>query len=150
VQARVRVDGAAHRRLRRAGASTRVFLTVIAGDVTSCRRGRRLAISAEGRSKETPQVGQPPLRNDHSLDALSDALLNAVRDIGETEGMGSISLHFDELDQGLAVLDEQRATMLIGLILAARDVRRRLPGPNPAACPVVYCNGRSALFRLSD
>lgn len=73
------------------------------------------------------------------LEAVTKALLHSVKLIVAECGIGSISLHFDELDQGLSSLDEARAKMMIGLILAAREVRREgvLNGVS-LFLPVVY------------
>src|ERR1700730_8180283 len=52
--------------------------------------------------------------------------------------LGSLSLHFDELDQGLSELNEARSKMLIGLILAARDIKRTSRRKYGTVNPVVY------------
>jgi hypothetical protein len=36
-----------------------------------------------------------------------------------------VLLNFDELDQGLSVLDEQHQKMIVGLVLAGRAYRKR-------------------------
>lgn len=46
-------------------------------------------------------------------------------------------LHFDELDQGLDVIDETKARMLVGLILAAREIGRST-SLRANICPIVY------------
>lgn len=57
------------------------------------------------------------------LDILTDALLlNAVTIAGQV-GVDHVDIHFDELDQGLHTLDQNRREMIIGLILASRSVR---------------------------
>jgi hypothetical protein len=58
------------------------------------------------------------------LNALSNSMLQAVGRVSEESSAPPLTLHFDELDQGLAARDDQRKVMLIGLILAARSVRR--------------------------
>ncbi|WP_147450106.1 P-loop ATPase, Sll1717 family [Corallococcus carmarthensis] len=73
------------------------------------------------------------------LDALSSAIFESIEQVASEElGSHTILLHFDELDQGLSVLDESRANMLIGLILAARQVRRRFERTTPTISPIVY------------
>jgi hypothetical protein len=72
------------------------------------------------------------------LNALSDALLNAVKLIVERLHVPTVSLHFDELDQGLADLDDARRLMLIGLILASRSVRLACRDLRCRVNPVVY------------
>lgn len=58
------------------------------------------------------------------LGALSTSILQTACDIVANEKIGPYVLHFDELDQGLAVGDTARSAMLIGLILAARDINK--------------------------
>lgn len=72
------------------------------------------------------------------LNALSTSILNTSYNIIENEGLGSCVLHFDELDQGLSTTDEARSRMLIGLILAARDIRREGEKMHSPLIPVVY------------
>lgn len=72
------------------------------------------------------------------LNALTSALLKSTVNIAANEGLSPLILHFDELDQGLSRLDEGRSRMLIGLILAAREIRRELATGAVRAVPVVY------------
>lgn len=72
------------------------------------------------------------------LNALSDAILNNCRAIIKNESLGPYLLHFDELDQGLSRLDETKRKLLIGLILAARDIRIDSQRDGTAVSPVVY------------
>lgn len=72
------------------------------------------------------------------LNALSTSIINTVHDIANNENLGPFILHFDELDQGLSTLDETRSKMIIGLILAARDVRRESEKVGGAIIPLVY------------
>jgi hypothetical protein len=72
------------------------------------------------------------------LNALSDAILSAVSSIAARHEVDAITLHFDELDQGLAELNDQRRSMLVGLILAARSIRLD-SGRGPVRInPVIY------------
>jgi hypothetical protein len=72
------------------------------------------------------------------LNALSDAILKCTVAIAENESLGPLVLHFDELDQGLFRMDENRIRMLIGLILAAREIRKELKTGPVQVNPVVY------------
>jgi hypothetical protein len=72
------------------------------------------------------------------LEALTDALLRAVKELAGTLGLRSLILHFDELDQGLLTLDDSRERMLVGLILAARSIRYDCRDTSVAINPVVY------------
>jgi hypothetical protein len=80
--------------------------------------------------------------SDHSLglelNALSSAIMEAVFNLAREARIGPLSLHFDELDQGITRLDESREKMLIGLILAAREIKRESIKNNVIVNPVVY------------
>jgi hypothetical protein len=82
------------------------------------------------------------LENDHQfgveLNALSNSIFSAVEATAIEIKLGPLSLHFDELDQGLSELNEARSKMLIGLILAARDIKRTSQRKFGAVNPVVY------------
>lgn len=72
------------------------------------------------------------------LDAITSSLLETCRDIIKNESLGPYILHFDELDQGLSLLDETRRKLIIGLILAARDVRLESFRAQSPINPVIY------------
>jgi hypothetical protein len=73
------------------------------------------------------------------LSALSNSILEAVAEVAFDElGGHTILLHLDELDHGLSTLDENRAQMFIGLVLAARQVKRSFEARHPRVCPVIY------------
>jgi hypothetical protein len=72
------------------------------------------------------------------LNALSSSILAAVETVAAKVKLDALSLHFDELDQGLSGFDEQRFKMLIGLVLAARDIKRSGEREYGAINPVVY------------
>lgn len=72
------------------------------------------------------------------LNALSDAMLRAVKALAERAHIQAMSVHFDELDQGLSELDDARRLMLVGLVLAARSVRLSCRDSACAINPVVY------------
>src|SRR5208337_1221050 len=57
------------------------------------------------------------------LNALSNVLLDAAIELAHATGSKTLLIHFDELDQGITKFDDARKLMLVGLILAARDVR---------------------------
>jgi len=71
------------------------------------------------------------------LDALSDQLLAATVKLAKKLHAPSLMLHFDELDQGISTLTEERSRMLAGLVLAARSVRQRYRDGVPVK-PVIY------------
>ncbi|WP_147095014.1 P-loop ATPase, Sll1717 family [Roseovarius sp. TE539] len=57
------------------------------------------------------------------LDSLANSILNDVSNAIAELDIQKLHLHFDELDQGLDLLDDTKKRMLIGLILAARDIK---------------------------
>jgi energy-coupling factor transporter ATP-binding protein EcfA2 len=81
--------------------------------------------------RSNPQVGR-------ELKALTDALLSSVEIIGQQNGIKQIFLHFDELDRGLVFLDDARKNLLIGLVIAAREVAKKCNGNQLKCIPVVY------------
>lgn len=102
------------------------------------------------------KIGSISLERDNNnsgreLKALTDALLKAIQTLGSACGIDQISIHFDELDLGLVDLSASRKNMLIGLILATREVSR-WSSDQPMKCqPFVYL--RTDLweeFRFSD
>jgi hypothetical protein len=72
------------------------------------------------------------------LSALSTAIIGAAFDCLRFCGAGRVSLHFDELDQGISTLDEQRRSMLIGLTLAARDLSTEAARAGVPVSPIIY------------
>jgi hypothetical protein len=73
------------------------------------------------------------------LHTVSEALfVNAETAAQKYLGQNRVLLHIDELDHGLSVLDESRANMLTGLILAARAVFRRFEQHSAKYFPIVY------------
>lgn len=58
------------------------------------------------------------------LNSLTGSILRDASIAISELGIEKLFLHFDELDQGLDQVDDQRARMLVGLILAAREISR--------------------------
>jgi hypothetical protein len=78
------------------------------------------------------------LRFGLELSALSDAIVSSALECLQRCGAAGVSVHFDELDQGISHLDDQTRTMLIGLILAARDLKRQSQLAAVPVHPVIY------------
>lgn len=72
------------------------------------------------------------------LEAVTSAIIASVVSVARDIGVSALTVHFDELDQGLSSLDESRSKMLIGLVLAARSIRREDPVSSVKLRPVVY------------
>ncbi len=72
------------------------------------------------------------------LDALSTAIISDVVSVSALNNMSTVGLHFDELDQGLSSLDDKRKEMLIGLILAARAIKRETESSTLKLNPIIY------------
>lgn len=82
--------------------------------------------------------GAGDLRLGAELNALTTSILETCYAIVANESLGPYVLHFDELDQGLSTGDDTRERMIIGLIIAAREVRRECAKVNSPMIPVVY------------
>lgn len=72
------------------------------------------------------------------LDALSASLRDATIKLVRECHLGAFYMHFDELDAGLTMLDEQRKDMIIGLILAIRGLKREFKISDAKIFPVLY------------
>ncbi len=72
------------------------------------------------------------------LNALSDMLIAATVKLARKMGAPSLMLHFDELDQGISTLTDERARMLSGLVLAVRAVRQSCREGGVPLKPVIY------------
>jgi hypothetical protein len=92
--------------------------------------GCKLVTVALDRHKGDKKLGS-------ELDALSDQLLAATVKLAKKVNAPSLMLHFDELDQGLSTLTEERSRMLAGLVLAVRAVRQKYREGIPVK-PVIY------------
>ena len=71
------------------------------------------------------------------VDALTDILLDNADFVATQVGIESVFIHFDELDQGLASLNDRQRAMIIGLVLAVRSIRNR-PNNKQSVKPVAY------------
>lgn len=93
--------------------------------------GNQLGIIDMERSKKDHQFGL-------ELNALTSSIMDAVLIVSRDGNMGSLSILFDELDQGLSHLDDARQKMLVGLILAAREIRRECAAESVVVNPIVF------------
>jgi hypothetical protein len=94
---------------------------------------------------ETADGGVAP-----EIDALTDLLIECAVTICSQTSTQRVLLHFDELDQGLSVLNDQHEQMVVGLILASRSYRKNNFGLT-RIFPIVYL--RTDIwdeFRFSD
>ncbi len=82
--------------------------------------------------------GKTDLKLGMELDALSDMIIASALKLARASGAPSLMLHFDELDQGISTLTEERARMLAGLVLAARSVRQSCRDGGVPVNPVIY------------
>ncbi|MDH4037438.1 MAG: hypothetical protein OEX18_07340 [Candidatus Krumholzibacteria bacterium] len=82
--------------------------------------------------------GKTDLKLGMELDALSDMIIASALKLARSAGAPSLMLHFDELDQGISTLTEERARMLAGLVLAARSVRQSCRDGGVPVHPVIY------------
>lgn len=70
------------------------------------------------------------------VDALTKSLLKNATTLATQSGVSKVCIHFDELDQGLGDLNDDRRAMLVGLILAIRSIRSSPEGST--ILPVFY------------
>ena len=108
-----------------------VRLTLGKASVEPTIMGNKLGAIEFNRAKGDHQFGL-------ELNALSSAIIESVFDVSREIKAGVLRLHFDELDQGLSEFDDTRKKMLIGLILAAREVRREAERAQVAVNPIIY------------
>lgn len=78
------------------------------------------------------------MRLGHELNALTDKILEHIATIINVAGINSLSLHFDELDRGITILNESRKEMIIGLVLAVKETNKTLRDMSLNAKSVVY------------
>lgn len=71
------------------------------------------------------------------LHSMSNSILRDVTTAISELGIQRLFLHFDELDQGMDIVDSVRSKMLIGLILAAREISNSKDF-RANICPIVY------------
>lgn len=77
-----------------------------------------LGVSVGSLEFQAPDGGLAP-----EIDKLTNTLLHNAVTLAGQAGAKRVAIHFDELDQGLSQLDDQRREMIIGLILAIRSIR---------------------------
>jgi hypothetical protein len=82
--------------------------------------------------------GKGDLKLGMELDALSDLIIASALKLARSAGAPSLMLHFDELDQGISTLTDERARMLAGLVLAARSVRQSCRDGGVPVHPIIY------------
>ena len=69
---------------------------------------------------------------------MSNAIIATVAEVAASFDVSRLSLHFDELDQGMSDIDATRNKMLAGLVIAARDVRLQTKSLVCNVQPVIY------------
>lgn len=72
------------------------------------------------------------------LNALSVAIMEAVHDTCQHWNVNKLELHFDELDQGIVSFQPIRKMMIVGLVLAARSLRRMNQGRSAMLNAYIY------------
>ncbi|TMU14865.1 hypothetical protein E0L35_23290 [Halomonas sp. ATBC28] len=103
----------------------------ISGDlepqVLGCKIGK---ISLTGR-QDNMQLGS-------ELNALTEKILSYVKRISEVSELERVFLHFDELDRGITVLETSRKNLIIGLVLASKEIKKYLSSSSTYFKSVVY------------
>jgi hypothetical protein len=72
------------------------------------------------------------------LNALTDKILRHVRRAAEVAEIDKVFVHFDELDRGITTLSESRKDMIIGLVLASKEIAKILKDSSTTFKSVVY------------
>ncbi|MFT7329225.1 MAG: hypothetical protein ACI9ST_000814 [Psychrobacter glaciei] len=72
------------------------------------------------------------------LNALTNKLLENVRKVAIVSEITKMFVHFDELDRGITTLEVARKDMIVGLILASKEVRKILNGHDSFFKSVIY------------
>lgn len=83
------------------------------------------------KSQDDPEVGS-------QIEELANVIIDASCRIAERRKMGEMLLHFDELDHGMQSLKDDRKLMLVGLVLAAKEVMNRVNERGVSFKPLVY------------
>jgi hypothetical protein len=72
------------------------------------------------------------------LNALTEKLLSSVKKVAKASEISKMFVHFDELDRGITTLEDSRKDMIIGLVLASKEIRKILSGSDALFKSVVY------------
>lgn len=103
----------------------------ISGDLEPQLLGCKLGKLSLSRSSDDVKLGS-------ELNALTDKILKHVSKAAEVAEIKKIFVHFDELDRGITSLTESRKDMIIGLVLASKEVSKYLKGSAYNFKSVVY------------
>lgn len=104
---------------------------IVSGDlepqILGCKLGK---ISLNPESNET-KLGS-------ELNALTDKILAFVKKIAEVSKIKEMFVHFDELDRGITTLQPSRKDMIIGLVLASKEVINVLRSTTAIFKSIIY------------
>jgi hypothetical protein len=104
---------------------------VISGDLEPQILGCKLGKISLSKKENNMSLGS-------ELNALTDKLLQSVKKIAIVSEIKKMFVHFDELDRGITTLGVARKDMIIGLVLASKEVRKTLKGSDAFFKSVVY------------
>lgn len=82
--------------------------------ILGCKLGK---ISLSRRDENDFQLGS-------ELNALTDKILGHVNKAAQISQIDKIFVHFDELDRGITTLQNSRKDMIVGLVLASKEIRK--------------------------
>lgn len=91
----------------------------ICGDLEPQLFGCKLGKISINRTENRQQLG-------HELNALTGKIFSHIIKIAKASSIAKLVLHFDELDRGITNLEESRKDMIIGLVLACKEVNKFL------------------------
>ncbi|MBA6254405.1 MULTISPECIES: P-loop ATPase, Sll1717 family [unclassified Colwellia] len=104
---------------------------VISGDLEPQILGCKLGKISLNKKESDMSLGS-------ELNALTEKLLSSVKKIAKVSEITKMFVHFDELDRGITTLQDSRKDMIIGLVLASKEIRKILNENNSLFKSVVY------------
>jgi hypothetical protein len=104
---------------------------VISGDLEPQILGCKLGKISLNKTESDMAIGS-------ELNALTEKLLSSVKKIAKVSEITKMFVHFDELDRGITTLQDSRKDMMIGLVLASKEIRKILIESDSLFKSVVY------------
>jgi hypothetical protein len=104
---------------------------VISGDLEPQILGCKLGKISLNKTESDMAIGS-------ELNALTEKLLSSVKKIAKVSEITKMFVHFDELDRGITTLQDSRKDMIIGLVLASKEIRKILIESDSLFKSVVY------------
>ncbi len=100
--------------------------------------GISFAPSVLGNQLGSITFGRKNKRFGTEINAITDAIYLCCMRIAKLEKHDGIFLHFDELDRGLQKIDDDRKNLLIGLVIAAKEIQKLSSKDETKFVPIIY------------